>query len=225
MSPRLYLQDIQYATYKADTQEIWFQMRHVTGGNYHFILSREQFLALDDALIIIDNSHRYGDYPLGQHMWLRYHNDEVTLYRNTRHSGRIHFHFERFEDYKSYVHKRLYSFIDSKSAREVTRRRYHGRFPAKTHKRSISDDVWSTNQPSTSKRHCRSQRKTSPRSSVHAHYTNEEKVCDILSEWNNSNSRRRSESSDSTTDNNAHLESPVSLRHDSFSNHSSMESQ
>ena len=225
MYPRLYIQTMQYVFFNKQTKEVVFETRYVTGRRYHFILNLDQFIALDNTITLINANPRHGHYPLGQNMWFHFNDEGVTLYRNTHSSNRINFVFENFEEYKSYVHKRLYSLIRSTTQRVVTRRRNHERSAIKTHKRTLSDELWSTTQSPTPKQHCGQQRETSPRPSLYANLSTAEQTCSIFSKWDSANPRRRNHSFTTSPDRDASLASPSSIQLNSPSSITSMESE
>ena len=107
MHPRLYMQTVQFVTYKANLDIITFETRHASGRRCHFILTKNQFLALYDAIALTQKSKRYGHYPLGENMWMHYNAYNVRLYKETSDRGGIKFDFESFEEYKTHTHARL----------------------------------------------------------------------------------------------------------------------
>ena len=109
MQPRLYIQTFQYAIFNADSREVVFETRHVSGSHYHFILTIDQFIALDEVIRLIKVNDRHHHYPLGQDMWFDYSGKDSALYKNTQNSGRINYVFENFEEYKSY---KLFKFLN-----------------------------------------------------------------------------------------------------------------
>ena len=224
MAPRLYMQDIQYAFYKSDTREVVFQTRHISGGHYYFVVSNEQFLSLDDAITLIENSSHYGDIPLGGNVWFRYHENGATLYRDTANGSRSHFHFENFNDYKNYTHQRIYSLVTCLRSSAVTRRRRHGHF-SKTHKRPLSNNLQSANRPCTSKRNCRLQWEVSSRSPVHDRLSNNEETSTFLPEWNDSAPWGEYKSPSSSSNLIPRLVSPSPIQLSDASSSSSMESE
>lgn len=227
MHPRLYMQTFQYAIFNSDSREVVFETRHVSGGHYYFNLAIDQFLALDEVINLIKVNSHHHHYPLGQDMWLEYSGKESVLYKNIREgSGRINFIFENFEEYKSYTHKRLYSLVYSTLSRRPTRRRRHyARSSIKTHKRPLSSSIWSLHRSPTSERHSGWSRETPPRSSFHAELSREDETHSLLPKWDDTNSRRRSDSSSPSSPLYPDIPSPATVRLDSPSPTSSLESE
>lgn len=224
MHPRLYIQTLQYAIFNANSREVVFETRHVSGSRYHFILTIEQFLALDEVINLIKDNCRHHHYPLGQDMWFDYSGKDSALYKNIRSSGRINYIFENFEEYESYVHKRLYSLVRSTLSGRVTRRR-NASPSIKTHKRPLSSIVRALHQSPTPKRHSQQSRETPPRPSFHAELSHEGKAHSLFPEWNDTNYRRRSDSPSPSSPRYTNIPSPVSVRLDSPTSVSSLESE
>lgn len=203
MRPRLYMQTIQFASYKRDTGNVTFETRHASGRRSHFILTENQFLAFDDFIALSQKSDRYGHYPLGKTMWLHYNGHNVRLYREMPDHGRIKFDFECFEQYKSHTHARLRSLIRSKR---------YGKASLARHQRSLSVTMQSSHQPSTSKQRCRIKRKAISRSTDNVKLPLNVKARSVLSERDRSNPRRRSDSTSSGSSMCTNLSSVVSVR-------------
>ena len=100
MQPRLYMQSFQYASYNHGSERVTFETRHVCGRRFYFPLTKNQFLALNDAILLIDKENAYGHYPLGQNTWMHYNAFDASLYREMN-NGRVHFIFASFDEYKS----------------------------------------------------------------------------------------------------------------------------
>ena len=225
MLPRLYIQTLQYVIFNATSREVVFETRHVSGNRYYFILNIDQFLALDEVISLIKVDSRHRHYPLGQDMWLNYSGKDSSLYKNIRNSGRINYIFENFEEYKSYAHKRLHSLVHSTLSRRVTRRRYASSSSIKTHKRPLSSRIRASHRSPTPKRHSEQSRETLPRPSLDAELSHEDETHSLLSEWDDTNSRRRSDSSSPSYPFYADIPSPVSIRLDSPTHDPSLESE
>ena len=215
MHPRMYMQTIQFVTYNQYTERFTFETRHVSGRRHHFVLSKNQFLALDDVIAFIQKSKRYGHYPLGQNMWINYNADDVRLYKETHECKHINFNFECFEDYKRHTHARLHSFIRPNC--EVTRRRRkrHGEDSVMHYQRPLPVTLQSSHQPSTSKQRCRNEREVISRSTDNVIMSHDDEARSLLSKRKHTNPWRRSDSISSTTSTCAHLSSPPSVRLDS----------
>ena len=226
MLPRLYLQTLQYAMYNPNTKEVVFETRYVTGSRYHFILTVDQFISLDETIGVINSSRHYGHYPLGQNVWLHYSEQGATLYRDIRNNGRINFNFENFTEYKSCVHKRLLSLIRSAANRKVTRRRgRYDHFASKANKRSLSNNLWSRHKSKSYERSDWRSKQTSPRSTAHANMSSEDEAHSLFPERNNPSYRRRSISPSSSTDLFRNITSPTSIQLDSPASDPSLESE
>ena len=210
MYPRLYMESFQYAAFDSKTERVIFKTRHASGRHFHFTLSKEQFLAFDDAIAVIERSHCYGDYPLGQNTWLNYNESGVSLYKNVRDSGRIKFYFSNFREYKRYTHSRLKSFVPL-TRKESGRLRHYGNTYAASHKRPSSITMRQSDKSRATKRKCRRGRCITSRKTKDAELSSNEETCSVLSEWDYSNSRCSdsisSESSDLTN-----ITTPSSIR-------------
>ena len=196
MHPRLYMQSFQYATFNSQSGCIAFVTRHASGRYFHFTLSKEQFLALDDAIALIEISVSlsdcYGHYPLGQNTWLHYSDSEVRLYKYTRDSDRINFHFLNFREYKRYTHSRLKSFIRMKCEKDgrVSRSCRYEDLSTTTHQRPLSSTLRQTHRPGATKRHCWRKRRATSRKAINAKLPPDEETRSVLSERHSANSRR-----------------------------------
>lgn len=212
MYPRLYMQTFQYATYDPHREEINFETRHANGRCFRFTLSENQFLALNDAIMMIEKENCYGHFPLGQSTWIHYNAFDASLYRQTKNYGRIDFIFGCFEEYKSFTHRRLFSLIRLKSTTATRRRandgRGRGRGESSNYKRPSSVVVQSEDQSPATKRSRRGERKTTSRSSDNAFVSDTEKESPILSEWHYSNTRRRCDSISSLSSASESLSAP-----------------
>ena len=163
MHPRMYMQTVQFVTFDRYTKSFTFETRHVSGRRYHFIITKSQFLALDDVIMLIEDDNRHGYYPLDQNMWLCYKANNVALYKETAKCGRTKFIFEHFEEYKRYTHSRLRSLLRPNSQVARRKRRHDGEASVTNHQRSLSDTMQPTHQSSKSKRRCWNEREATQR--------------------------------------------------------------
>ena len=208
MQPRLYMQSFQYATYNRVSGRMTFETRHACGRRFYFSLTKNQFLALNDAIILINEENAYGHYPLGQNTWMHYNASDASLYRdlNNDDNSRVHFIFASFDEYMNYTHRRLLSLVRLKDNKTVAAaiaararrngrgRRRNGTSVTTSYKRPLSVAVQPSNRSPASKRPCREKREAVSRATDNADvsYTNEESA--IFPEWHYSNTRRRSDS-------------------------------
>ena len=204
MYPRLYMQSFQYAMYNRTNQRITFETRYACGRRCEFTLSRNQFLALNDAIFLIDKENAYGHYPLGQRMWLHYNLFDASLYRETKNDGRIYFIFASFAEYKRFTHRRLLSLVRLKEEKTVVtnaRRSLHnernrGRGGRKSevvssiNKRPLSNAMSETNRSPAAKRTCREERDAASRTTDDADLSYNDEASAIFPEWHHSNTRR-----------------------------------
>ena len=214
MQPRLYMQSFQYASYNHDSERVTFETRLACGRRCYFSLTKNQFLALNDALILIDKENAYGHYPLGQNTWMHYNAFDASLYREMN-NGRVHFIFASFHEYKKYTHRRLLSLVRVKeietvaaatvartrskarakrNGRERGRRRSSSESVTTNYKRPLSVAVQSSNRSPASKRPCREKREAVSRATNDADVSYNGEESPIFSEWHYSNTRRRSDS-------------------------------
>ena len=216
MQPRLYMQSFQYASYNRGSEQVTFETRHACGRRFYFPLTKNQFLALNDAILLIDSENAYGHYPLGQNTWMHYNAFDASLYREMN-NGRVHFIFASFDEYKSYTHRRLLSLVRVKNnetavaAASVARTRTRTKARAKrngrgrrrnsnsesvitNHKRPLSVAVQSSDRSPASKRTCREKREAVSRATDNADVSYNDEESAIFSEWHYSNTRRRRDS-------------------------------
>ena len=215
MHPRMYMQTVQFVTYDRYTKTFTFETRHASGRHYHFIITKSQFLALDDVIMLIDAGLRHGYYPLDQNMWLCYKASNVALYKETTECERIKFTFEHFEDYKRYTHSRLRSLLRLNSKVARRKRKHDGEDSIANHQRPLSITMQPTHQSSTSKRRCWNERETAPRSTDNVKLPPDDKTRSILSERHDTTPRRRIESIISSATMDTNLSSPATIRLDS----------
>ena len=205
--PRLYMHTLQYATYNKVYETVTFVTRLANGRHFHFELTKNQFLALNDAILLIDRENAYGHYPLGRNTWIHYNAFDASLYKEKTHE-RIYFNFASFHEYKKYTHRRLLLLIrlqgNVEAAADVRRRRrkrnarYGGDDSSENDvggcQRPLSTTVQASNQSATTKRSRRGEGDPLCRSSNDADMSANEEESPIFSEWHYSNTRRRSDS-------------------------------
>ena len=98
---------------------ITFSTQTITGHVHYFHLTRNQFFALDDAFAVIDTNCGYTDFPLGQNIWLHYKYHKAVIY-DTTHHGQSYFKFMNVQLYRRRIHRRVLSFLRSRSKPTVT---------------------------------------------------------------------------------------------------------
>ena len=217
MRPRLYMQNIQYATYNSNRHMITFETRYISGRRLHFNLTNNQFMALDEVITLIEKHQQYGHYPLGQHVWIHYTSNSVKLYHDEDKANRYCFFFETFEKYKAVTHSRLLSLVrlnrwsNGRGERACHNSRRHGE-KSSHHKRSLPSTVRFPSQSSAVEQHCRRTRSPLSRSSDNAYMSDAEETCSIFSQRNDSSSRRRLDSSSSTASDGENLHSPKTMQ-------------
>ena len=205
MQPRLYMQSFQFASYNHASERVTFETRHACGRRFYFPLTKNQFLALNDAILLIDRENAYGHYPLGQNTWMHYNAFDASLYKEMN-NRRVHFIFASFDEYKSYTHRRLLSLVRVKDnatvARTKARAKRNGRGRSSgssesvstNHKRPLSVAVQSSDRSPASKRTCREKREAVSRATDNADVSYNDEESAIFSEWHYSNTRRRRDS-------------------------------
>ena len=87
---------------------VTFQSEHENGQTHFFSLSKYQFQALNDTMLLMDKCPMKGSFPLGKYMWLSYHYPCVTLLRAS--NGGC-YTFPNFNYYKAHIHPRVVSFL------------------------------------------------------------------------------------------------------------------
>ena len=199
MHPRLYLHSLQSVTVDQQRGEIFFTTRHANGCFYYFPLSRNQFLSLNDIIILIDShKHTSGHFPLGEHLWLHL-SEEVTLYYTTN-GGRPYFKFQSFTQYRKYAHERILSLLrlsDAAVGRRGGRKRNRSRPLSSNHQRTLPSIVQAATRSPAAKR-TRGGRESLPRSTNDALVSHSEEESVVLSQRDNTNSRWRIDSSSSS---------------------------
>lgn len=232
MPPRLYMHSFQYANYDYEKEEIRFETQYADGRRTYFLLTRNQFLSLNDAIDLIDKEKCRGHFPLGQHTWIHYNAFDASLYRETRQSGRINFNFGCFEEYINFTHPRLLSIVrvnDAAAATKANRGRLgrgRGRGKPANHKRPSSVVFRPKDQSPSPKRACRRKREAVPGSSNNALLSDNEEESAIFPEWHCSNTWRRSDSITSISSFSKSIPSPEIVQLNStFSSSASMETE
>ena len=230
MHPRLYMHSLQYATYDQANDRITFKTRHANGHHSHFVLSRNQFLALNDAMILIEKEKCDGNFPLGQYTWLHYNAFDASLYKETENCARIEFTFASFEEYKSCTHRRLLSLLRLNDLATVEKKRRidgrsRGRGKSTSYKRPSSVVLRAENQSSAAKRPRRGERTISSRTSNNGDMPNTDEESAIFPEWHHSTSRGRFDSPSPLSSPSKGLSSPEIVRLKPPSSTSSMETE
>ena len=202
MHPRLYMHSIQYAFYDVHNQIIIFESRNASGRRVQFTITRNQFLNLNDAIYQIRNHNYYGHFPIGHSTWLHYNDSDSCLYND---SAGTHFSFLSFQEYIKHTHPRLLSLVRLKQKTETetetrTRRRGAatdaGRHTSKStnHKRPSSSVSMPFHQSPSAKRSRWEEREASPRPTNNGVLSNHEETSPVLSKWDGSSARWRSDS-------------------------------
>ena len=245
MYPRLYMHSVQFAHFDNCNGKIYFESRKASGRHFQFILTRNQFFNLNDAIYQIKKFNYYGHFPLGNNTWLHYNGGSDTrLYRESfAEDCRVYFSFDSFMEYIKHTHPRLLSLVrlnQSAAAaaaaatadRGERRRRLNARrrlpsiscSKSTNHKRSLSTILESSHQSSDSKRHRgRAEWATASRSTDNDVLSAAEEESAILSKWERSSDRRRSDSDSSQSSGAEDRHSPASLRCDSPSVQTAMD--
>lgn len=203
MQPRLYLHSLQSATVNEKRTIVTFETRHVNGRRYYFDLTSHQFFALDDIFYILDKHHTEGHFPLGRNMWFYFGEGGAKLYTATP-NDQPYFKFQSFTQYKRFTHRRILSLLRSRD--DAVRTKNGSKSTAtsgvsKQHyssgdKRPLSTIEQSFNRSGTSQQHHQDGEAVSrPTNDVILPHPNKESA--ILSEWDNTTSRRGSDSSSS----------------------------
>ena len=205
MLPRLYMHSVQYVFYDNHYEEVLFESRMACGRRFTFVLSRNQFLNLHDAISQIEKFKYYGHFPLGQNTWLHYNAFDSCLYRESNEDRRLYFTFISFTEYIKHTHPRLLSLVrHQKDELVATRRRGSGddgrrqrAVKSTAHKRPLSTVSVPSHQSSEAKRSRGEECKATSRSTNDAVVSNIEEASAILSKWDRSSARWRSDSSSS----------------------------
>ena len=204
MLPRLYLHSVQYVFYDRHNEEVTFESRMACGRRFAFLLSRNQFLNLNDAISQIKNFNYYGHFPLGQNTWLHYNAFDSSLYKESNDDRRLYFTFISFSEYINHTHPRLLSLVRQKDESVTTRRRgsrTDGRrqsaIKSTAHKRPLSTASGSSHQSSKAKRACGEEWTATSRATNDVVMSNIEEANTILSKRDRSSARWRSDSSSS----------------------------
>lgn len=244
MYPRLYMHSIQYVSYNSITEEVIFETRLAGGRRFQFVLIKHQFLALNEAIILIQKHNSDGHFPLGYNTWLHYNGYDGSLYRELNNGGRVTFIFTSFDEYIAFTHARLLLVIRSTKNEKRTGRRKRnvqgrirgrgvGRFEGEEksesesshHQRPLSVVLQPAHQSSTSKRARRSEREAASRSTDNAVMSNNGEESVVFPEWHSATSRRRSDSFTSAASVMEDISSPEIVRLHSSTSSDSMESE
>ena len=239
------MHSVQFAHFDNCNGKIYFESRKASGRHFQFILTRNQFFNLNDAIYQIKKFNYYGHFPLGNNTWLHYNGGSDTrLYRESfAEDCRVYFSFDSFMEYIKHTHPRLLSLVrlnQSAAAaaaaatadRGERRRRLNARrrlpsiscSKSTNHKRSLSTILESSHQSSDSKRHRgRAEWATASRSTDNDVLSAAEEESAILSKWERSSDRRRSDSDSSQSSGAEDRHSPASLRCDSPSVQTAMD--
>lgn len=239
MHPRLYMQSFQFATYNTTSDKVTFETRHISGRRFHFVLTKNQLLALDDSILLIDRGEAWGHFPLGNNAWFHYDNSAACLYKEHE-NGRAYFHFSSFREYKTVTHHRLLSLIRLKEQTPVARRerrshnarrhigtRGRGESENKStcNKRALSSVLKPSDRPSTSKRNRGGEREAASRPSNDVVMSHDDEKSSIFSKWKSSSPRRRSDSISSLSSVSKSVLSPEEVQLESANTLDSMESE
>ena len=179
-----------------------------------FVLTINQFLSLNDAILLIQRDNSYGHFPLGENVWIHYNAFDASLYKDPVGGERVHFVFACFEEYVKYTHRRVLSLVRLNAITSATsmRSRRRGRggrsilrgrrrlrecrevdstlSSSSSNKRSSPASVRSSNRSPTPKRACEGKRQALPRSSDDAIVPLGQHPGPIFPEWHHSNNRR-----------------------------------
>ena len=241
MHPRLYMHSMQYVLYNSDTAEVTFATRHASGRRYNFMLTKNQFLSLHDAITLIQRNNSYGHFPLGQKIWLHYNTWDASLYKDPTGKKRVYFTFASFDEYVTYTHRRLLSLVrlnevvPAKSARRSRgegRRQWQRRqreggddFISANNKRSLPIALRADDQSPTSKRFRGRKRKAASRSADDVVMSHDDEESAVFSEWHCSNSRRECDSISFMSYTSQDLPSPQPVQCNSPTSSDGVESQ
>ena len=161
-------------------------------------------MAFNDIIALICNvSHMSRQhYPLGQNLWFYYNSHDASFYDNGK-TVRLYFHFHNFNLYLTHLHHKLLSFLRNEDNGRVTggtrrKRLIGGNVESRNDKISNSKRPLSiVVQPKTgfeaAKKHCEKWDSLSC-STNNAIMSPAEQTDAVLSEWNDTNSRRGNES-------------------------------
>ena len=237
------MHSVQFVHFDNRNGKIYFESRKASGRHFQFILTRNQFFNLNDAIYQIKKFNYYGHFPLGNNTWLHYNGGSNTrLYRESfAKDCRVYFSFDSFMDYIKHTHPRLLSLVrlNQSAAAAATaaipdigerRRRLNARrrLPSSSstsssiscskstnHKRPLSAVLEPSHQSSDSKRHRgRAERAAASRSTDNDVLSAVEEESVILSKWERSSDRRRCDSDSSQSSCAEDRHSPASLRCD-----------
>ena len=216
-------------TQKIDINEnkslITLLTQSINGHTYYFHLTREQYLAFDDTLTLINDNQHITDFPLGQNIWFHHDYQKSIIYDPTQY-GQSYFRFINFQLYRRRIHWRVMSFLRSRSKPKVTSQRgvkrarrtsasdddYYSEGPSANHQRPLSIAVRPAPKPQTTE-DSTSKRAASYGATYNAVMSNDGKTSDVFSQRYNSgacgqydtDTFRRTAISDPPTPDNIHL--------------------
>ena len=188
---------VQYASANARKSYILFETRTPSGQSFFFELSRNQFIAFNDVIILIEEGGASnGDYPLGNGFWFhyKYYNEGVIYDAHASDKHPYYFKFTNLKQYLKGAHRQLLSFLSDEGEENGGRSRRRKRYlPSEARKRSLSNKAESAHkfgeyEETTSKW------KTPSRSTINADVSYEGEDGAVLSKWNDTNSGRRNNS-------------------------------
>ena len=227
--------------FNSDTSEVIFATRHASGHRYKFILTKNQFLSLHDAVALIQRNNSYGHFPLGQSIWFHYNTWDASLYKDPIGKERVYFTFASFDEYLTYTHRRLLSLVrlnEVVPTKPARRRRRGGRQQMRRRQRKVGDDSISSNnkrslsialraddQSPASKRFRGRKRKATSRSADDVDMSHNGEESAVFSEWHCSNSRRECDSISSMSYTSQDLPSPQPVQFKSPTSSDGLESQ
>ena len=177
---------------------ITLSTQSTNGHAHYFHLTRNQFFALNDAFALLDSNCSYTDFPLGQNIWFHHNHRKSIIYDTTRYR-RSYFRFINFQLYKRHIHKRVMSFLRSRSKPKVTPNRgvkrlrvtcgddddEYGEGQTTNHQRPLSSVLRRTPEPSTAA-DCAAQQSTLHGPTQDAVVSADRKACVVLPQRKNS---------------------------------------
>ena len=182
---------------------VTFQTQHINGGEYYFHLTLQQFDSLNDAIILINSKSGLRHFPLGRNMWLYYDgHQKAKLYivNSFRHPF---FKFENFAHYKNNVHRKLMSLLRSTHVDGLRKRGRGGRRLQQERKRGVAKAGEHPHSYKVQSSHRLASAGADDRREQTLHgATDDANMSDvgdasaILSEWDNTNTRRQCEERD-----------------------------
>lgn len=202
MMIRFNLHVVKSVSVNTSRKTVTFETHYVNALTHYFTMTRDQFLAFDDALCMIDRGNMQGDFPLGYNMWFtyccNYNHYEIELQKD----GRLFFKFDydSFIDYKRVIHQKLLSFFrlsDEGSRRNGRRARrsyrcHEERIKSTIGECSLPDEYQSSYQSTEAGISC--ERQAISGTTNYAVVSNKDEASAILSEWGNSINGRKDNS-------------------------------